>query len=102
MSKYFTAAEAKKLAGKSVEEKVELLCESIKKNASERKRSLITGWEHKEDRDLWIDGGYSRTEDWEKAKKILEALGYKVTFYCQEPPSVWAIPIVAMYTIIEW
>jgi len=96
MSKYFTAAEAKKLAGKSVEEKVELLCESIKKNASERKRSLMTGWEHKEDRDLWIDGGYNHTEDWEKAKKILEALGYKVTFYYQENQ------FVDMYTIIEW
>lgn len=91
-----TAKEARELAGKTVKEKVEALCLAIEQAARSKGRQLRTGWEYKDDKDLWIDGGYSRTKEWEEAKNILEGLGYKVTFYYKETQ------FVDMYTLIEW
>lgn len=92
-----TAADARKLAGPTVQEKVESLLESVKAQAEKGHRLLKTGWTHKEDEDLWVHGGYSPTEEWKKAKAILEDLGYKVTFYYDEGGQ-----FVDMYTLIEW
>lgn len=92
-----TASEAKRLAGLTVEEKVESLSNSIEKSAKEKKRCLRTGWDYKEDNDLWVNGGYSKTQEWWKAKEILENLGYKVSFYYSEGSQ-----FVDMYTLIEW
>jgi len=58
---------------------------------------LRTGWEYKEDQDLWIYGGYKPTKEWHKAKEILEHLGFKVTFYYSDGSMA-----VDMYTLVEW
>ena len=92
-----TAQEARILAGPSLHEKDELLCETIKALAIEKKRSCRTGYDHKHHDELWISGGYSRTKDWYEAKKTLEQLGFKVSFYY----SAGSIA-VDMYTLIEW
>ena len=97
MKKLLTAEEARKLAGPSLEEKVESLIETIKTLAKQKKRSCRTGYDHKEDEDMWIYGGYDGTEEWQNAKKILKGLGYKVTFYYK----VHSVA-VDMYTLIEW
>lgn len=91
-----TAEQARQIAGKTVQEKVESLLKAIEEAAKSKKRSLRTGWDYKEDNDLWINGGYSRTKDWEEAAQILEGLGYTVIFYYKESQ------FVDMYTLIEW
>lgn len=91
-----TAAEAKKLAGPTLEEKVDAILVAIKDAAMNKKRSLRTGWEYKDDPDLWVNGGYSATSDWKAAVAVLENLGYKVSFYYAETQ------FVDMYTIISW
>lgn len=91
-----TAQEARELAGYTLKEKVERLGEEIRKCAIEKKRQLRTGWDYKEDSSLWIEGGYSKTEEWRTAKKILEENGYKVSFYYRESQ------FVDMFTLIEW
>ena len=91
-----TAKEARELSGKTVEEKVESLLESIREKAKTGARKIATGYSHKEDADLWISGGYSKTDDWKRAKGILEGLGYKVTFFYEERQ------FVDMYTLVEW
>lgn len=92
----FTAEEARKLSGESVEEKVAKILTAIKAEALNRKRELKTGWQYKLDSDLWVNGGYSQTEDWKAAKKILEHLGFTVEFFYQENQ------FVDMYTVIKW
>lgn len=91
-----TAEQARQIAGKIVQEKVESLLKAIEEAANAKKRRLRTGWDYKEDRDLWIDGGYNATKDWQEAVKILEGLGYKVKFYYKESQ------FVDMYILIEW
>lgn len=97
MSSKFTAEEARKLAGKTVEEKVDSLLVAIKDAATNKKRKLRTSWEYEEDNDLWVNGGYNKTKEWIEACKILEALGYKVSFYYNEGSIA-----VDMYTLISW
>lgn len=92
-----TAEEARNIAGPTVEEMVECLLESVKKNAELKKRSLKTGWEHQDHRDFWQNEGYSRTKKWEEARKILEKLGYKVSFYYNDSSQ-----FADIYTLIEW
>lgn len=95
-----TAAEARALAGvpdsEYVEAAVARLLDAVKAAAPKGKRALRTGWEHKEDRDLWIEGGYSRTSNWKSAVSMLEKLGFKVRFYYQEGQ------FVDEYTLVEW
>lgn len=92
-----TAKEARDIAGPTVEEMVESLLESVKKNAEAKKRSLKTGWEHEDHNDFWQNEGYSRTKKWEEARKMLEKLGYKVSFYYND-----SCQFVDVYTLIEW
>lgn len=92
-----TAKEARQLAGPTLEEKLDSLYESIRVVAIDKKRSLRTGYDHKDDEELWIQGGYSQTADWKAAKKALEEEGFKVTFYYNELSIA-----VDMYTLIEW
>lgn len=103
ISGLFSAKQARELAGPTVagptvEEKVlakvESILVSVKANAS--KRRLRAGYDHNADADLWINGGYSGTDEWKMAKSILEKLGYKVTFFYEERQ------FVDMYTVIEW
>jgi len=91
-----SAKEARNISGETVEEKVEKLHNAIIALAKDGKRELRTGYQHKDNPELWINGGYSKTPDWQSAKKILEDLGYSVEFYYAE------LQFVDMYTIIRW
>ncbi len=100
ISGLFNAKQAKELAGPTVEEKVlakvESILVSVKTLAGQGKRQLRAGYDHHADTDLWVNGGYSSTDEWKMAKGILEKLGYKVSFFYEERQ------FVDMYTIIEW
>ena len=85
-----TAAEARKLAGPTVEERVEFIMPLIETAAKDKKRSLAL---HDE---FWVHGGYQGTADYKEAVRQLEALGYKVRFFYEERQ------FVDMYTIVEW
>jgi hypothetical protein len=91
-----TATEARGLSGKTLDEKIDSLLAVIEKVAREGKRELRTGYQHREDPDLWIQGGYSHTHEWDAAKIELEKLGYTVTFFYEERQ------FVDMYTKITW
>ena len=91
------AKEARKIAGPTLDEKIESLGTTIEILAGAKKRKCRTGWDHKEDKDLWINGGYGQTDEWKLAKKKLESLGYKVSFYYSEGSQ-----FVDMYTVVEW
>ena len=90
------AEEARKIAGLTLQEKIDAVGVAIENAAKNGKRELRTGWDYTEDRDLWIEGGYSQTDEWNKAYIILTDLGYKVSFYYKE------LQFVDMYTLIEW
>jgi len=98
MSRY-TAEQARHDSGRSLDEKIDALLDAIEikaKDKEKKERSLKTSWEHKEDRDLWVDGGYIQNSEWKEAKKILEDLGYTVKFVYKETQ------FVDMYTLVEW
>ena len=92
----YTAKQAKQEAGPTLDENIDSLLDSIKERAEANHRYIKTGWNHKEDQDLWSCGGYVGTEDWKEAKKILENLGYTVKFRYTETQ------LVDMYTLVEW
>lgn len=88
MSK-ITAQEARKLAGPSVQERVNEVYMLIRSAAEKKKRSIMLhGW--------WADEGYGGTADYKQACKILEADGFKVSFFYEE------LQFVNMYTVVEW
>ena len=101
-----SAKEARKLAGvvdeDDLKQKIERLLNSIRSLAQddnlseEQRRRCATGYQHRDDADLWTDGGYNGTEEWKKAKEILENLGYEVSFFYEEKQ------FVNMYTLIKW
>lgn len=91
-----TAAEARRLAGQTVQEKVNDLLLAVEELAKQKHRVLKTGWDYTKDADLWVHGGYNNSKEWVEAKKILEGLGYKVNFFYKESQ------FVDMYTLIEW
>lgn len=91
------AKEAKELAGPTLDEKIESLGETIEFLAKQKRRQLRTGWDHDADKSLWIDGGYQSTDEWKEAKKKLEEMGYKVSFFYKEGSQ-----FVDMYTLVEW
>lgn len=97
MVELLTAAEARKLAGPTVDEMIERLLITIKRLAKEKKRQCNTGVNHKDDLELWVNSGYGPTEEWKEAKKKLEGLGYNVSFYYSD-----GCQFVNMYTIIKW
>jgi hypothetical protein len=94
---YFTAAEARKLAGPTLQEKVASLLFTIKELAINKERQCITSYQHQKNDDLWVHGGYSQTAEWKEAKQILEKLGYEVSFYYSEGSIA-----VDMYTLVKW
>jgi G:T-mismatch repair DNA endonuclease (very short patch repair protein) len=85
-----TAKQARDLAGPTVEERIEDVLKDIEAAAKNKSRELHCH------QDFWVNEGYSGTENYKKAKKMLEDLGYKVEFYyeCRQ--------FVDMYTIIRW
>lgn len=95
--KLFSAADAKKLAGKTLDEKIEDVLEAIKNFATAKHRKIRVGaYDYAADEDLWIHGGYSHTKEWNDACNKLTELGYKVRFVYEERQ------FVDMYTLIEW
>lgn len=89
MSK-ITAAEARALAGPTVEELVAEVYPLIRKAAEEKKRSLaLTS-------DFWCQGGYWEKPDWLTACDLLRADGYEVKFFYEERQ------FVDMYTVVTW
>jgi len=91
-----TAAELRALLPKTLEQKVEQVLEVCEGFAKVGKTELRTGWDYTYDQDLWIQGGYSRTEEWKLAEQLLRSMGYTVTFYYNEAQ------FVDMYTKISW
>jgi hypothetical protein len=84
-----TAAEARRLAGPSIQERVDEVYPLIREAAENGGRSIdLHGW--------WADEGYSGSADWKQACKILEGDGYTVKFFYAE------YQFVSMYTTVEW
>lgn len=95
------AREARNLSDRNNPEKrmdavISSLLESIKKVAEDGKYRLATGYQHKPDHDIWVNGGYIKSPEWKEAKKRLEDLGYTVSFFYEERQ------FVDMYTLITW
>lgn len=91
------ASEARELAGPTVEEMIAELLGAVEEAAREGKRRLRTGWEYTKHSTLWITGGHTKSKNWFEAKRILETMGYVVSFYYKEESIA-----VDMYTVIEW
>lgn len=91
-----TAQTARQLAGPTVEEKVEALGRRIHELAKEGRRQLRCGYDYDQDQELWINGGYTKTEQWLSAVNILKNHGFEVEFYYNEGQ------FVDMYTRITW
>ena len=85
-----TAAEARKLAGPTVQEQVDLVYPLIREAAEKGKRSITL---HD---DLWVNGAYKGTVEYKQAVKILEGDGYTVRFFYEERQ------FVDMYTVVAW
>lgn len=85
-----TAAEAKKLAGLTIEDRVDEVFNLIREAAKNKKRSLAL---HSE---FWARGGYHRTEEWRDACGMLESQGFEVEFFYEEKQ------FVNMYTVVKW
>jgi hypothetical protein len=88
MSK-ITAAEARKLAGPTVQERVDDVYPLIREAAEKGKRSIAL-------HDWWANEGYNRTNEWKQACMILEGDGFKVEFFYEERQ------FVDMYTVVKW
>lgn len=85
-----TAAEARKISGPTVQERVDEVFPLIREAAEKKCRGVNLR------DDFWVNEGYSKTKDYQEACKILETLGYTVKFYYMERQ------FVDMYTIVEW
>ena len=84
-----TAEEARKLAGPTVQERVDEVYPQIREAAEKGKRSIaLHSW--------WANEGYSGTVEYKLACKILEDDGYKVKLFYEERQ------FVDMYTVVEW
>lgn len=90
-----TAAESRMLAGPTPQERVDMLEDTIRKAAKAKRRSTTLHG------DFWSHEGYSGTQDYKEACKILEDLGYKVRFFYEERQFVTK-SCGYMYTIVEW
>lgn len=91
-----TAAEARQIAGPTVEERVDMALDRVRAAAEKKLRSVsLTD-------DFWVNGGYGSDREtalakqYDAAVKQLTALGYKVRFFYEERQ------FVNMYTIVEW
>lgn len=90
MNSKLTAAQARELAGPTIDDHVAAALVVIKTNAEAKKRKAAL---HD---DFWVRGGYGSTDEWNAAVKQLTDLGYHVWFFYQESQ------FVDMYTVVEW
>ncbi len=86
----FNAAEARKIAGPTIEERVEEALGVIEATAKEKRRQCHL---HS---DFWVNEGYSRTDDWNAAAKLLRDRGFTVEFFYEERQ------FVNMFTLVKW
>ncbi len=84
-----TAAEARRLAGPTVQERVDEVYPLIREAAEKGKRSITL-------HDWWAHEGYSKTFEYKQACMILEGDGYTVEFFYEERQ------FVDMYTVVKW
>lgn len=91
-----TAEQARALAGPTIEERCDPVFEIIRELSLKKERSFRGGIDYNLDKDLWVNGGYTPTQDWKDMKKIFEKEGFKVSFYYKE------YQFVECYTLIEW
>ena len=91
-----TAEQARGFMPRTLETKLESIGKRIEELAKEGKTKLRCGYDYKPDQDIWIHGGYSKSEEYLKAKKYLEDLGFKVSFFYEEGQ------FIDMYVLIEW
>lgn len=92
-----SAKEMREFCPRTVEDKVRDLLEYCKELAQQGKYECLTAWQYEKDKDLWVEGAYSNTQEYIAAKKLLEDLGYRVGFYYNAGSIA-----VDMYTIISW
>jgi hypothetical protein len=85
-----TAAEARRLAGPTVQERVNAVYPLIRKAAEKGKRTLVLT------ESFWVDEGYNPTVQYKEAVKLLENDGFTVKFFYEERQ------FVDMYTIVSW
>jgi hypothetical protein len=86
----FTAEDAKKFKVRTAEEEIDAIEPLIATAAKEKQLEvrLLS--------DFWINEGYSQTEKYIKACKILRDNGYTVEFFYEERQ------FVNMYTVVKW
>jgi len=72
MVRQFTAKDARELAGPTIEERVDDVLIEIEKAARDKKRELRLY------DDFWTKGSYYTKDDYLKACKLLEDLGYDI------------------------
>ena len=84
-----TAQEARKLAGPTVQERVDEVYPLIREAAEKGGRTIHL-------HDWWANEGYKDTVEYKQACMILEGDVYKVKFFYEERQ------FVDMYTIVEW
>lgn len=84
-----TAAQARELAGLTVQERVDEVYPLIEKAAKMKLRRVHL-------HDWWAHEGYRASPEWKEAVALLEKDGYKVTFFYEERQ------FVDMYTIVAW
>jgi hypothetical protein len=89
VSTKITAAEARKLAGPTVQERVDEVYPLIREAAEKGKRWINL-------HDWWADEGFRGSVEYKQACMILEGDGYIVKFFYEERQ------FVAMYTTVEW
>lgn len=90
MSDRLTAAQARELAGPTVDERVDAALIDIRAAADRKQREVFLHG------DFWVHGGYSETADYKAARKMLQDLGYTVEFFYEERQ------FVNMYTVVKW
>lgn len=90
MIKNFTAADARKLAGPTVEDRVNDVLDLIKLEATKGGHEIALR------DDFWVNEGYGNTKDYKLACSLLAGLGFKVNFHYIE------LQFVEMYTTVEW
>lgn len=91
-----TAKEARELSGKTPEEHVDDVCDMIRAKCNNKQLPPTNRRSLRLDNPFWVDGGYSKTKEWQEGVKLLQGLGYEVSFEYN------AGQFVDMYTLVKW
>ena len=83
MSERLTAAEARKLSDRTLEQKIDALLESIRKKASDEslpdheRRRLYAPGDHDADTAFWSNTSGEKSEGWRRAYRVFSKLGFQ-------------------------